>query len=166
MQVRGFTYLWLLFIVAIGAALLAAIGQRWSSVMQREREHELLFRGGQIAAAISAYRAASGVPTESPRQFDDLLRDRRGPVLRRHLRRAWADPFTDEADWVPLVDDAGHWVGVRSRATRPAMLWPGGWRPSEANPSPRLSDHLFVAATAPAASAPAVTASAASAAAR
>ena len=142
---RGFTYLWLIFVLAIGAALLAAIGQRWSTLLQREREHELLFRGRQIAAAIASYHAASGVPAQWPRGFDDLLEDRRSGAIRRHLRQAWPDPFSGAADWVRLGDEAEHWIGVRSGAQGPAWVWPEDWSAVVPGQAPRLSDHRFLA---------------------
>lgn len=150
---RGFTYLWLLFLLAVGGAALAASGQRWSGVMQRERERELIFRGQQIAAAIEAYRAAPGVaPAQWPASLQDLVEDRRGPQTLRHLRRAYTDPFTGEADWEPILAEDGRWRGVHSRSDVLAALrledspQPAGRRPM------RVSDHRFVAsAGAPAA---------------
>lgn len=143
---RGFTYLWLLFLLAIGGAALAASGQRWSGVMQRERERELIFRGQQIAAAIDAYRAAPGVsPPQWPGSLQDLVEDRRGPHTLRHLRRAYADPFTGEPDWVPILSEDGRWQGVHSRSQAVATLrlddspQPPGRRPL------LVSEHRFVA---------------------
>uniref|UniRef100_UPI003137BBA3 type II secretion system protein n=1 Tax=Variovorax sp. YR752 TaxID=1884383 RepID=UPI003137BBA3 len=118
----GFTYLWLLFLVAISAALLAVAGQRWSHTAARERERELLFRGGEIAAAIGSYRAAGA--GAGPRSLDDLIDDRRSPALKRHLRRVYTDPFTGRADWEPVLADDGSWRGVRSRSGAPALMLP------------------------------------------
>lgn len=146
---RGFTYLWLLFLLAMGGAVLAASGQRWSGVMQRERERELVFRGQQIAAAIEAYRNAPGVtPPQWPGSLEDLVEDRRGPHTLRHLRRAYADPFTGEPDWVPIPAEDGRWRGVHSRSQAPALLrLEDSPQPSGRQPL-RVSDHRFVAGTA------------------
>lgn len=144
-RVRGFTYLWLLFVLAMGGALLATIGQRWSGVVQRDREHELLFRGAQIAAAIAAYRAAPGVsPPQWPAGFDVLVEDRRSALPRRHLRRVYIDPFTGAPDWEPIYAEDGGWRGVRSRSGAVAMILTAA-RPEGAAPPQRVSDHLFVA---------------------
>lgn len=143
---RGFTYLWLIFLLAIGAAALASAGTRWSQRLQREREIELVARGREIAAAIASYRAVPGIdPPQWPRGFDDLLEDRRGPALRRHLRRAWSDPFTGRADWVPLPAGPEGWRGVRSRSDAPALLVLEEDPPLAEARAPRVSDHLFVA---------------------
>ena len=119
----GFSYLGLLFFVAITAAALAALGQAWSTAAQRERERELDFRGNEIARAIASYAAASAdprVPTAYPTSLDDLLNDRRGIKTRHHLRRAYTDPFTGQADWVLVPDPANakRFVGVHSRTER------------------------------------------------
>lgn len=116
---RGFTYLAVLFLVAMTAAGLAALGQSWSIAAQREREREFVFRGEAIATAIARYQAASTTPTpELPRSLDDLLEDRRRPVPLRHLRQRYADPFTGEPNW-ELVSDQGdktRFNAVRSRS--------------------------------------------------
>lgn len=116
---RGFSYLAVLFLVALTAAALAALGQAWSTAAQRERERELIFRGGEIARAIAAYAAATPTPPQQyPRRLEDLLEDRRGAKPRRHLRRLYADPFTQEPDWVlvPEQGQPGAFMGVRSRS--------------------------------------------------
>jgi type II secretory pathway pseudopilin PulG len=118
---RGFSYLAVLFLVALTAAALAALGQAWSTAAQRERERELMFRGGEIARAIAAYAAATPTPPpQYPRRLEDLLDDRRGPKPRHHLRRLYADPFTQEPDWVlvPEPGQSGTFIGVRSRSAQ------------------------------------------------
>ena len=158
---RGFTYLWLMFLLAIGAALLADAGSRWSTTLRREREQELLFRGRQIAAAIAAYHAASGVPVAQwPRSLDELVEDRRGAQVQRHLRRVWSDPFTGLSDWEPVLDADGGWQGVHSRSDAVALLVPETGAPAAARRW-RVSEHRFMApAPAVAASAPATSAAA------
>ncbi len=97
---RGFTYLWLLFVVALGGVALASLGQRQQTVQQREREAELRFRGEAIAKAISSYMRHSPEGANSlPQRLEDLLEDRRSGAVQRHLRRLYTDPFTGRADW-------------------------------------------------------------------
>lgn len=147
-RARGFTYLWLLFLLAVGAAALGVAGERWSTRLQRDRELELVHRGREIAAAIASYRAAPGVaPPQWPRSFDELVDDRRGAVPRRHLRRVWTDPFTGHADWVPVPaeEEGGGWRGVRSRATATAWLRLDEQEQQDERSTLLVSDHLFVA---------------------
>ncbi len=122
----GFTYLWLLFALAIGGATLAAVGERASTAVLRDREAELTFRGLAIASAIASYWAAGATALEDPERrlpnaLQDLLEDRRGPVPLRHLRQLYADPYTGQPDWVFIRPIEGTGVigiaGVRSRAS-------------------------------------------------
>ena len=121
---RGYSYLAVLFLVAMTAAGLAALGQAWSTAAQRERERELLFRGGEIARAIAAYALATPNPSpQYPKSLDDLLVDTRALPPRHHLRRAYEDPFTGKADW-ELVAEPGQpeaFNAVRSRSERPLL---------------------------------------------
>lgn len=119
----GFTYLGVLFFVAITAAALAALGQAWSTAAQRERERELEFRGGEIARAILSYRQALPERPQSPASLEDLLEDRRGIKTRHHLRRAYLDPFTGQADWVLVADetDTRRFNAVHSRSATPLL---------------------------------------------
>lgn len=115
----GFTYLLVLFFVAISAAALAALGQAWQNAAERERERELEFRGTEIGRAIASYRHATSGLEQDPQTLDDLLEDRRGAVTRHHLRQRYADPFTGQADWVLEPDEADprRFGGVHSRST-------------------------------------------------
>ena len=114
----GFTYLFVLFFVAITAAAMAALGQSWHNAAQRERERELEFRGSEYARAIQAYRNATPGMEQNPQSMDDLLEDRRTLVARHHLRQAYPDPFTGQADWelIPDPADKSRFIGVRSRS--------------------------------------------------
>jgi type II secretory pathway pseudopilin PulG len=154
---RGFTYLWLLLLVAIGAAALAALGQRASTALQREREAELIFRGREIARALASFRAATpGDAKVLPTTLAELLDDRRGPRPRRHLRRLYADPFTGRADWVLLKDSDERITGVRSRSAQAALRTVDLPAPAE-HRSALVSDRLFIAAKPAAVSAAAPT---------
>src|SRR6185369_13187633 len=49
---NGFTFLMAIFMVMIIGIMLGLTGQSWKTIMKREREKELLFRGSQIKEAI------------------------------------------------------------------------------------------------------------------
>lgn len=119
---RGFTYLWLLFVLALGGVALAALGEQESTRQQREREAELRFRGEAIAAALARYAeiTPAGQPP-LPQRLDDLLADRRFPTPRRHLRQLYADPFTGNPDWEPIVGQAAVPVDSEGAASAPAV---------------------------------------------
>lgn len=119
---RGFTYLLLLFALAAGAAGLAALGERASTAVQRERERELMFRGNAIVDAIASYWSATpGDTKQLPHTLEELAEDRRGPRPLRHLRRIYADPFTGRSDWVAVLSEDGRLTGVHSRSDALAM---------------------------------------------
>lgn len=111
----AFTYVGVLLAVALAGAALAAAGVVWSSAAQREREAELLFVGDQYRRAIGSYVDASPGPKEYPRSLDELLEDRRLPVVRRHLRQPFRDPMTRDIDW-GLVRAGERIQGVYSRS--------------------------------------------------
>ncbi len=145
---RGFTYLWLLFVLALGGVGLAARGEREQTRQQREREAELRFRGEAIAAALERYALATPLGhLPLPQTLDELLADGRFLKPQRHLRQLYADPFTGAPDWEPVMGQASvvadqhagthdeaaaktrigtGIVGVRSRSTRRLLSTAGG----------------------------------------
>ena len=116
---RGFTYVGLLFAVALMGAGLAAAGSVWSVHAQREREADLLYAGDQIRAAIKRYyeEVPQGQQHRFPQRLEDLLLDRRWPTVQRHLRRIYQDPMTGSTDWALVPAPGGGILGVHSRST-------------------------------------------------
>ena len=108
---RGFTYLAMLFFVAITGAGLAASGMLWSDSARRDNERELLWVGSQYRDAITKYKVQAG---RYPAKLEDLLQDGQN---RRYLRKLYRDPMTNKADWglVEAPDKAGI-MGVYSLA--------------------------------------------------
>lgn len=49
----GFTYLTILFVMAIAGVILAEVGINWTQDSQREKERQLLFVGNQFRQAIA-----------------------------------------------------------------------------------------------------------------
>lgn len=111
----GFTYLMLLWWVALSGLMLAALSQSWVLDARRAREAELIWRGEQFRLAIEAYASVPVAEGASrlPLRLEDLLEDRRSGELRRHLRQVWRDPLTGRAQW-GLVREGEGIVGVHS----------------------------------------------------
>ena len=108
----GFTYLTVLFMVAILAGGLALIGEVWHTAAKREKEAELLFAGNQYRKAIERYYLL-GPQRQYPRSLEELVRDPRKPAPERYLRKVYLDPMTGkEFDLIKTPD--GGIVGVRS----------------------------------------------------
>lgn len=114
---KGFTYLGLLFALALLGLALGAAGTVWSAARQRDRERQLLWVGGQIRQAIGHYYLAGpGGLRAFPKSLEDLVEDRRGPTVVRHLRQVYPDPMTDSPDWELVTGADGAVTGVASRA--------------------------------------------------
>lgn len=114
---RGFTYLLLLFFIALVGAGLAVAGDVWKTTMQREHERELLFAGDAYRQAIGSYYLQSpGLIKQYPASLEDLLKDPRHPDTRRHLRTLYPDPFSGKNDWVLIKAPQGGIMGVASRS--------------------------------------------------
>lgn len=114
---RGFTYLLLLFAIAIGGIGLAALGAHARTRALREQEAELAFRGAEIARAIASYAEASPAGSRSlPHSVDELLEDRRSGRIVRHLRQLRRDPLG--GDWVWLAPGEGGCSAPPGRDTK------------------------------------------------
>ena len=119
---RGFTFLWLIFALAVVATALAAIAQPVSLAVRRDREAELMFRGQEIANALARYWAATpGGAKQLPNSLEELLDDRRGSRPLHHLRRLYVDPFTGLPDWVLVTTEEGRISGIHSRSDALAL---------------------------------------------
>jgi type II secretory pathway pseudopilin PulG len=110
----GFTYLGLLFFVAILGFALASVAFVWHTYSKREKEAELLFIGDEFRRAIESYRTSSPGAPQYPASLDELLLDPRFPVVKRHLRRVYPDPLTGETEWGLVKQPDDRIVGVHS----------------------------------------------------
>lgn len=111
----GFTYLGLMLMVAAMGAALGATAQVWATVVQREKEIQLLFVGEEFRKALTAYARAARNPGErAPRTLEDLVKDPRHPDTRRYLRQVYVDPMTGKREWGLQKDTSGRVVGVFS----------------------------------------------------
>jgi type II secretory pathway pseudopilin PulG len=124
----GFTYLGLLFFIAIIGVGLAGVGLVWHTAVKREREGELLFAGEQYRRAIKSYYDATPGAKQYPRSLEDLLLDPRFPNVRRHLRRIYPDPMTGGKDWELVSAPDGAILGVHSRS-KAKPLKSAGFKP-------------------------------------
>jgi len=118
-RAAGFTYLAVLFAVAIMGAVLAATAVVWHTMDQRDKEQELLFIGHEFRSAIASYHQRTpGGDGQFPKKLDELLEDKRQPALVRHLRKVYVDPFTGRAEWGLIPGPGGTIAGVHSLSDR------------------------------------------------
>jgi type II secretory pathway pseudopilin PulG len=113
----GFTYIGILFAVALLGTALAAIGQTWSTLQRRTSEQELIFVGQAYRRAIGSYYLATPLGAHQyPTSLRDLIADTRGGKIERHLRELYADPLTAVNDWEAISLPDGSIIGVASRS--------------------------------------------------
>ena len=110
---RGFTYVTVLFAVAMMSAGLALIGEVWHTSNLREKEAELLHVGNEYRKAIERYYL-TGPARQYPKSLADLVKDPRQPGTVRHLRRLYPDPITGSAEWGLVKSADGGFAGVYS----------------------------------------------------
>lgn len=114
---RGFTYVGVLVFVAAMGVGLAASGQLWHTLQQREKERELLFIGHQFRLALDRYaRHTPALARRAPLRLEELLQDPRHPNVQRHLRKIYLDPMTGSAEWGLVTGPGGEIYGVHSRS--------------------------------------------------
>ncbi len=115
MRQRGFTYLALLFMVAIMGAVLDATAVVWRTMNQRDKEQELLFIGHEYRRAIGLYyERTPGAAKQFPKKLEDLLEDKRQTTLTRYLRKRYNDPFGADKEWGLAPGPGGTIMGVYS----------------------------------------------------
>jgi hypothetical protein len=114
----GFTYLLVLIAIATISAVAALSLQQGRALAQRDKELELLYLGGQFRQALLSFAASTPAGAQArPRSLEQLVRDDRGPVVRRHLRRVFVDPLTGSTTWGVVRDSNGDVTGVYSLAS-------------------------------------------------
>jgi type II secretory pathway pseudopilin PulG len=111
----GFTYIGVLVLVALMGIALAAAGQNWHTLQQREKEQELLFIGKQFRLALDRYADHTpGQARRAPLQLEELMKDPRYPGIQRYLRKIYLDPMTGSAEWGLISGPKGEIYGVHS----------------------------------------------------
>jgi uncharacterized membrane protein YgcG len=83
--------------VAIMTILVSAAAEKWSTILRRDRETELVFRGLEYAQAISDYQKELGA---LPMELEALLK--KGPRNHRYIRQLYREPFNKEGKWCYL----------------------------------------------------------------
>jgi type II secretory pathway pseudopilin PulG len=123
---QGFTFLTMVFAVVLIGISLSVAGQQWKTIVQRDKEEELLYRGNQIKHAIEAYyRGSPGVhryPScgiDGADCFKDLLGDEIGRK-KPYLRKDYKDPVTND-DWNFIKTADRRLIGVRSKSMKAPM---------------------------------------------
>ena len=110
---EGVTYLFAMTVVVITGIVLTQVAQQWSTIMKRDREAELEFRGNRIKLAIEMYAADYQVrkgmrPNIYPLKLEQLVEGEK-----HYLQKVYKDPITNEDFDLVWIDGEIH--GVKSR---------------------------------------------------
>ena len=117
-QCAGFTYVFVLLMVAVVGFWLTAAASVWEVESQREKERDLLSIGHQFRNALDHYAASTvGQGRRFPLRLEDLLLDERTAAKRRHLRKLYRDPMTGKTDWGLIRAADGQIIGIHSLST-------------------------------------------------
>lgn len=114
-RASGFTYVGVLVAVAILGLGLATAAPVWQTIGERHRLVELDWIGNEFVRAFASYyEGTPGIVIKTyPSSLQNLVRDDRFIVVRRHLRRVYANPFSGQPDWELIAAPQGGIRGVR-----------------------------------------------------
>jgi type II secretory pathway pseudopilin PulG len=119
---RGFTYIYVLLLIALIGAGLAMAGMVWRTEVKRAKEVELLFIGHEFRQALASFHSQTpGGEKRYPQSLEDLLLDPRFAQSVRHLRRIYRDPMTGQTEWGLARNANGDIVGIHSLSTEKPM---------------------------------------------
>lgn len=142
---QGFTYVVVMFLVAVLSIVSVRALQYTRMAEQREKEAELLWVGMAYRNAIAAYyNEAQGSTKVFPTQLKELLKhELTNPT--RPLRKLYRDPITGSKDWGMVRNEDGALIGVYSLSQQ-RPLKREGFRPEMAGftNAQRYSDWKFV----------------------
>lgn len=111
----GFSYVLVMFAVALMALTAVRLLDVSSTNEQRAREAELLYVGNAYRDAIGLfYENTPGTFKRYPEKLSDLLQDPRTTTLQRPLRKLYRDPITSDAEWGVVLGPDERITGVYS----------------------------------------------------
>jgi type II secretory pathway pseudopilin PulG len=141
----GFTYLAILFAIAISGVVLAEVGINWTQESQREKERQLLFVGNQFRQAIALYyERTPGAIKRYPRKLEDLLADERYNTPQHYLRKLYRDPITNSPQWGLVMAPGGGIMGVHSLSDKQPLKVAGfGYADSSFEGAGKYSQWVF-----------------------
>lgn len=143
---HGMTYLWALFLVFLLGLGLGKSLEVYSTLVQRDKEADLLYIGNQYRQALRQYyRDSPGPVRRYPARLEELLRDPRYLTPKRYLRQLTPDPVTGRPFEV-IPSPEGGIGGVRSTSTtRPLKQDNFSGEDESFRGSARLADWTFLA---------------------
>jgi type II secretory pathway pseudopilin PulG len=124
---RGYSLVMLIMAISVLNIMLAAALPKWSEMIKRDKEEELISRGWQYAEAIRIFQRRF---QRYPIKLEELIK-----VKPRCIRQLWKDPMTESGDWTLIFQGQGQAINVAGGrpGAQPPALFPGAdpSRPSE-----------------------------------
>jgi type II secretory pathway pseudopilin PulG len=115
-RLAGFSYIGVMVTLVIAAIGMQGAAVMWQQQTQRANEALLLEVGEAYRLAIGRYYESTPQPVKQyPMSLNELVEDKRFPVLKRHLRKLYTDPFFARQG-MTLVFRNGRIVGVHSQS--------------------------------------------------
>lgn len=93
----GYNLVILVMVITVMNIVIAASLPLWSSVIRRDKEEELIFRGLQYAEAIRVFQNRFG---RLPVRLEELVE-----VKPRSIRQLWKEPMSDNGKWDPIFQN-------------------------------------------------------------
>lgn len=104
----GYTYLLMLFVVALLGYTFALTGITWREGVIRDISDENAFILAAYAQALESYRLATpDGRSYRPQRLEELAEDNRRGSKQRHIRRLYKNPVTGRLDWIIERDELG-----------------------------------------------------------
>jgi type II secretory pathway pseudopilin PulG len=100
----GYSLVMVIMAVTVLNIMLAAALPKWSEMIKRDKEEELISRGWQYAEAIRVFQHRF---QRYPVKLDELIK-----AKPRCIRQLWKDPMTARGEWAPIVMFQGSPVHV------------------------------------------------------
>jgi type II secretory pathway pseudopilin PulG len=106
----GYSLVLVIMAVTVLNIMLAAALPKWSEMIKRDKEEELISRGWQYAEAIRVFQRRF---QRYPVKLEELIK-----AKPRCIRQLWKDPMTASGEWVPILQFQG--MPIHPPGTTPA----------------------------------------------
>jgi type II secretory pathway pseudopilin PulG len=91
---RGHLLITLVVALAVSMILITVATQVWTTVIRRDKEEELIFRGREYTRALKNFRKDRG---RLPTDLKELTE--RGQSNQKYLRKLYKDPMSPDGEW-------------------------------------------------------------------
>ena len=100
----GYSLVVLIMAITVLNIMIAAALPKWSEMIKRDKEEELISRGWQYAEAIRVFQRRF---QRYPVKLEELIK-----AKPRCIRQLWRDPMTASGEWTPILQNQGSPIHV------------------------------------------------------